>query len=183
MVSDERGCPWTPRLTSSVQCVPLPFAVSRSRSLGLWTARGLVLVYLAGWLAGWSLARSWSSTSTLSPTAPPFLLATRNHNVYLTDSLPVPALWSYYGSSVDLHMPPVPPPFYVPFLEQIQISLVGRDKPGTSSMVSHRLTINISVRNVVFVRSSYSSIITIVKRIEIQRFICLLFTGCDISNV
>lgn len=140
MVSDERGCPWTPRLTSSVQCVPLPFAVSRS--LGLWTAR----TGLSSWLAGWSLARSWSSTSTLSPTAPPFLLATRNHNVYLTDSLPVPALWSYYGSSVDLHMPPVPPPFYVPFLEQIQISLVGRDKPDTSSMVSHRLTIKISVR-------------------------------------
>lgn len=142
MVSDERGCPWTPRLTSSVQCVPLPFAVSRS--LGLWTAR----TGLSSWLAGWSLARSWSSTSTLSPTAPPFLLATRNHNVYLTDSLPVPALWSYYGSSVDLHMPPVPPPFYVPFLEQI--SLVGRDKPGTSSIVSHRLTIKISVRTTKF---------------------------------
>lgn len=136
MVSDERGCPWTPRLTSSVQCVPLPFAVSRvSRTVDRARADWSCLVYLAGWLAGWSLApRSWSSTSTLSPTAPPFLLATRNHNVYLTDSLPVPALWSYYGSSVDLHMPPVPPPFYVPFLQQIQISLVGRDKPGTSSM-------------------------------------------------
>lgn len=147
MVSDERGCPWTPRLTSSVQCVPLPFAVSRS--LGLWTARTGLSSWLAGWLAGRLArllgARSWSSTSTLSPTAPPFLLATRNHNVYLTDSLPVPALWSYYGSSVDLHMPPVPPPLYVPFLEQI--SLVGRDKPGTSSMVSHRLTIKISVRS------------------------------------
>lgn len=146
MVSDERGCPWTPRLTSSVQCVPLPFAVSRS--LGLWTARTGLSSWLAGWLVACSAARSWSSTSTLSPTAPPFLLATRNHNVYLTDSLPVPALWSYYGSSVDLHMPPVPPPFYVPFLEQI--SLVGRDKPGTSSMVSHRITIKISVRSTKF---------------------------------
>lgn len=128
---------------------PVQFSVFRylSLCLGLSDCGPRGLVSLAGWLAGWSLARSWSSTSTLSPTAPPFLLATRNHNVYLTDSLPVPALWSYYGSSVDLHMPPVPPPFYVPFLEQIQISLVGRDKPGTSSMVSHRLAIKISVRS------------------------------------
>lgn len=128
---------------------PVQFSVFRylSLCLGLSDCGPRGLVSLAGWLAGWSLARSWSSTSTLSPTAPPFLLATRNHNVYLTDSLPVPALWSYYGSSVDLHMPPVPPPFYVPFLEQVQISLVGRDKPGTSSMISHRLPIKISVRS------------------------------------